>query len=111
MPAPDDAQVWLGWRGAAGEAQAQVEGLPAPQHQVRQGGGLGRADAAGGLGRAGHRGAPHVPEVVRGQLVAQAGTDWVELVVNLCNISSFISSGLGFLSLMIQIQLAIQTSA
>ena len=86
MPAPDDAQVWLGGRGAAGEAQAQVEGLPAPQHQVRQGGiGPGRrADAAGGLGGAGHRGAPHVPEVVRGQLVAEAGTEWVEYyVVNL----------------------------
>ena len=85
MPAPDDAQVRLGGRGAAGEPQAQVEGLPAPQHQVRQGGiGPGRrADAAGGLGRAGHRGAPHVPEVVGGQLVAQARTDWVEFVVNL----------------------------
>ena len=83
MPAPDDAQVWLGGRGAAGEAQAEVEGLPAPQHQVRQGGGLGRADAAGGLGGAGHRGAPHVPEVVRGQLVAEAGMDWMEFAVNL----------------------------
>ena len=56
VPAPDHAQVGLGGRRAAGEPQAQVQGLPAAQHQVGQGGaaGGGRADAAGGLGGAGH---------------------------------------------------------
>ena len=83
VPAPDDAQVGLGGRRAAAEPQAQVQGLPAAQHEVGEGGAAGRgggADAAGGLRGAGHRGAAHVAEVVGGQLVAQSGTDMADFV-------------------------------
>ena len=82
VSAPNDAQVGLGGRGAAGEPQAQVQGLPAAQHAVGEGSAIGggRADAAGGLGGAGHRGAAHVAEVVGGELVAQAERDWEDFV-------------------------------